>query len=149
MDSRFSEEELLWIRDVLDQHGEYLHDILEQAIEGRKLIHSGDLEQSLSYKVVMYGQNPALTVSFMSYGRAIEIRFHKSKNSRQFSGVKNNKATLSSRCQKAMRKKDTRWYARNVYGSLNRLIGTLMHEFTDRERERIVGILQYQKQRNP
>lgn len=149
MDSRFSEEELLWIRDVLDQHGEYLHDILEQAIEGRKLIHSGDLEQSLSYKVVMYGQNPALTVSFMSYGRAIEIRYHKSKNSRQFTKLGQNRTNLAGRGRKAMKKKDTRWYARNVYGSLNRLIGTLMYEFTNKERERIIGILQQQKLRNP
>jgi hypothetical protein len=149
MDSRFSEEELLWIRDVLDQHGEYLHDILEQAIEGRKLVDSGDLEQSLSYKVVMYGQNPALEVSFLGYGRAIEIRYHKSKNSRQFSGVKGNSALLSSRGKNRMRKKDARWYARNVYGSLNRLIGTLMYEFTDKERARIMGILQQQKLRNP
>ncbi|MHC1707438.1 MAG: hypothetical protein AB9842_07940 [Bacteroidales bacterium] len=149
MDSRFSEEELLWIRDVLDQHGEYLHYILEQAIESRKLIHSGDLEQSLSYKVVMYGQNPALAVSFLGYGRAIEIRYHKSKNSRRFSEPSRNKTSLASRGRKPMRKKDARWYARNVYGSLNRLIGTLMFEFTEKERERIMGILQYQKQRSP
>lgn len=62
MDLRFSEEELLWIRDMLDQHGEYLHDILEEAIESRNLILSGDLQQSLSYKVSIYGQNPALAM---------------------------------------------------------------------------------------
>ncbi|HRY32169.1 MAG TPA: hypothetical protein P5531_04305 [Bacteroidales bacterium] len=59
MDSHFSEEELLWIKDVLDQHGIYLLDILEQAIENRKPINSGDLQQYLSCKSPMYEQHPA------------------------------------------------------------------------------------------
>ncbi|MCX6272164.1 MAG: hypothetical protein NTU44_13280 [Bacteroidetes bacterium] len=149
MDSRFSEDELLWIKDVLDQHGEFLHDLLQEAVESKRLIHSGDLEQSLSYKVNIYGQNPALNVSFLGYGRAIEIRFHKSNNSRQLSALKTNRSILAGHDAKPMRKKDTRWYARNVYGSLNRLIGILMYEFTDKERQRIKGILQQQKLRNP
>ncbi|MCX6272198.1 MAG: hypothetical protein NTU44_13460 [Bacteroidetes bacterium] len=148
MDNLFNELQLAWIKDVLDQHGEFLHDLLQEAVESKRLIHSGELEQSLSYKVSMYGPNPALNISFLGYGRAIEIRFHKSTNSRELSALKTNRAILASHGAKPMRKKDTRWYARNVYGSLNRLIGILMYEFTDKERQRIKGILQQQKLRN-
>ena len=58
---------------MLDQHGEYLYDLLEDEVIRKRLRISDELLESLSYRVSSYGINPVLQFSFMSYGRAIEI----------------------------------------------------------------------------
>ena len=152
MEGRFSELELTFIAEVLDQHGEYLTDLVVDAIESKKLISQEDkdhLIDSISYDTTKYGINPVLVMNFPAYGRFIEINYHKrSKNTGLLDQDSANKALWGRTNTKQLsrkKKKDTRWYARNVYGSLNRLIGILMYEFTEEERARLTNILQQQK----
>jgi hypothetical protein len=153
MDGRFSELELAFIAEVLDQHGEYLTDLLVDAIESKSLISDEDkahLIDSIGYDTRKQGINPALILNFPDYGRFIEIRYHKkrSSNTELFDQEHLNNAIWGRQNKKNKRKKkDARWYARNVYGSLNRLLGILMYEFTDAERERLTKVLESSKNR--
>lgn len=147
MAGKFNEIELTWIKDMLDVHGEYMVDLCIAAIESKRLRLSGELADSVNYQTSMQGNNPKLSVNFLSYGRAIEINyFKKSRNTQKWANPNTNQIVWGVRSRtKNTRKKDTRWYARTVYGSLNRLIGTIMYEFSDQELERIKGILDFQK----
>ena len=143
MDGKFSELELEWIKGVLIQHGEYLSGLLAKEIINKKqpLIKSGALLQSLHNKTTAYGINPVLQISFLSYGRAVEIRNNKSSNTKHFNKARAN-IQYNHKGHKTG-KRDTQWYARTAYGSLNTLIAILMHEFTYRERKHISDYLQY------
>lgn len=143
-EGRFDEIELAFIRDELDIHGEYVLDILHEALEAREMIDSGDLDESMTAKVGPDRENPTLSISFLSYGRASEIRWHRSKNRSVIQEMSANRRNYLAK-ERKRKIKDTRWYAKNVYGSLNRLIGILMYELTDQERERIKGILKQQQ----
>lgn len=145
--TKYNAIELTWIKDVLDQHGEYLVDLIQETIREKNLIKSGELQESISYKTSMDGNNPKLSLSFISYGRAIEINYHKKSRNTQSMLKPNTNAIVWGSMRKnakTKKKKDTNFYARNAYGSLNRLIGILMYEFSDYERARIKGILEYQ-----
>lgn len=142
---RFDEVELLFIRETLDQHGEYLVDILYDSIVEKNLRVSDELLNSIEYKTDYASTNPKLSVTFLSYGRAIEINYHKKTRfeasvNRDIWGVKENRQTK--------KKKNTQFYSRNVYGSLNRLISILSNEYTDAEKERLKQILSLQNQRS-
>lgn len=139
----------MYISEVLYQHGEYITDLVTDAIESKGLISDKDkdhLIDSISTKVYnMKGINPMLVLNFPSYGRFIEIKYHKnSRNTDILQRISTNKSIIQGvgTNRKMMKKKDTRWYSKNVYGSLNRLIGMLMYEFSDQERERLTRILE-------
>lgn len=140
--------EQLFIREILDQHGEYLFDLLTGQIEDKNLIKEGELLDSLRYQVRMEGDSPVLSISFYSYGRVIEINYYKkSSNTRKWQAVNTNKLLWGVReNSKLKKKKDTAWYTRSVYGSLNRLIGRLSTEFTEQEIARLKNILSLQQQ---
>jgi len=152
MEGRFSDLELLFIAETLDQHGEYLSDLFTESIEQKNLISDEDsqhLIDSISFKT-QYGNNPKLSFSFPDHGRFIEIRYHKkSTNTELWSQDATNKALwgrhTSGKAKAKKKKKDTRWYARNLYGSMNRLIGILMYELTDQERNRLKSIIERQQ----
>lgn len=152
MNGRFSDLELLFIAETLDQHGEYLTDLLIEAIEEKSLISDIDKEHlidSISYRTSKEGINPKLVMQFPDYGRFMEINYHKKKQSQNtgtFDKESVNKAIWgrANKRKPIRRKKDTRWYSKNVYGSLNRLIGILMYELTDHERNRLTNILEQQ-----
>lgn len=144
MDGKYNEIELLFVREVLDRHGEYLTDLFVEEIEKKRLKDSGDLLGSVDYKVTKYGIDPVLTFSFYSYGRAIEIRWHKrSQNTQKW--VTNTNNVIWGANRKPRRRKNTLWYARNLYGSINRLMGILSSEFSQEEIKRLQGILDHQK----
>ncbi len=155
MDGKFSDLELLFIAETLDQHGEYLTDLLIEAIEDKSLISAEEkqhLIDSISYKTKKQGINPALIMDFPDYGRLMEINYFKqkrAKNTNAFDQDSLNQALWGRQNSKKAkrRKKDTRWYAKNVYGSLNRLIGIMMYELTDHERARLTNILEKQNLR--
>jgi hypothetical protein len=143
MEGKFNELELEWIKGVLELHGEYLGDKLIKAITNKPypLISTGSLVYSIKPRVRNYGLNPVLHVSFLSYGRAVEIRNNKSNNTKKF---QKSRANLQYNYKgHKTGKRDTKWYAGNAYGSLNTLIAVLMHEFTHRERKHIKDYLQY------
>lgn len=125
--------EFLFQDEVLSQHGEYLIDLLQESLQEKKIFFEGNLYNALKYEVFKKGEQRGLRLSFLDYGRFIEIRRHKGK-----SKMSTNTNQLLWRIKEnTMRKKNTNWYSKNVYGSLNRLIGILMYEFTDYEIERL------------
>ena len=136
--------ENLFIQEELDQHGEYLIDLLQEAIETKTLVMSGDLMESMYYVVNKREGRNSLALTFYGYGRAIEIRYHRSKNTRNLDKPSANRLLLGLRDKPASgkKKKDTRWYSRNVYGSLNQLIGRVMYGMSEQERQRLVNILE-------
>jgi len=131
MEGKFDELQLAFIDDVLYQHGDFLQELFMAEIERKGLVKSEDLLNSIDYKVTKEGINPKLSMSFLSYGRAIEIRLN-SKNTTKFKAPSTNSIVWGMRNAPRRKKmKDARWYARNAYGSLNRLIGILMYEYSD------------------
>ena len=127
----------LFVREILDTHGEYIVDLLQDSIEEKKLRITDELLESLDYKVVKREGDYVLQISFLSYGRAVEIQYFKSKRVRR-ENRENNKSTDFRRAKK----KDTRFYAKNVYGSINRLLGRMSSEYSDQEIARLKGILE-------
>ena len=150
MDGKFNEVELLFVEEVLDMHGEYVMDLFAEDIMSKNLRRTDDLLNSISYTVGHYGIDPVLLISFFSYGRAIEINWHmRSKNSRRWALTNTNSAIWGIKQNRPRkRKKNTRWYTRNYYGSINRLLSILSTEFSNEEVKRLKAILErpgYQK----
>jgi hypothetical protein len=145
MEGRFNENQLLYISEVLYQHGDYLVDLLAEDIERKNIRDTDALLDSIDFKVTKYGINPVLQMSFMSYGRALEIRWHKrSKNTKAWT-TDTNKVVWGNTAQKRQKRKNVLFYTRNVFGSQNRLISMLSNEFTEQEQQRIKQMLHNQK----
>lgn len=147
MEGKYSDLELEFIAGSLATHGTYLKDLLQEAINAKKLIKDGSLLSGINFGVQKYGQDPALTFSFASYGRFIEIRYHKkSLNSMLWKqSHAEAKAAIWGRRQPKVRsrkKKDTRWYAKTVYGSINELIGHIMYDMSSQELSRLKNIIE-------
>ena len=144
MDGKYDKIELLFIERALELHGERVCDLLRENISNKKLIKSEDLLNSIDFSVSKYGIDPVLLISFISYGRAIEINwFKKSQNTRVFSKPNTNVMLWGMRDnQKRTRKKDTRWYAKTVYGSINHLLSVLSADFSEDEKNRLKQILE-------
>lgn len=142
MESGESKElKTLYIEEELSQHGEWLCDVLMEAIDKRKLIQTRGLRDSFKQTAFHKGENPGLRVSFFSYGRALEIagnrkNRHTVDTNRDVWGMKQNRNRM---------KKNTQWYAKNMFGGLNRLISRVMYGLSDREIERLKGILENRK----
>ena len=144
MDGKYNEIELLFIERTLELHGERVCDLLREQISNKDLIKSEDLLNSIDFSVSKYGIDPVLLISFFSYGRAIEINwFKKSQNTRIFSKPNTNVMLWGMReNRKRTRKKDTRWYAKTVYGSVNHLLSVLSTDFSEDEKNRLKQILE-------
>ena len=144
MDGKFDEVELLFIERTLELHGEMLSDLLRDQIEQKHLIKSEDLLNSIDFQVSKYGIDPVLLINFFAYGRFIEIDYFKrSQNSKLLATRKVNLLLFDRReNRKRTRKKDTRWYAKTAYGSINHLIAVLSNDFSDAERDKLKQILQ-------
>ena len=138
MAGKFNDIELLFIEEVLDQHGEYLFDLFQDTIDSKALKETENLADSIQFKVTQDSRGPKLSFTFPSYGRFIEINFHKRRQNSSIFGIERS----NSQHLKKKKKKDTDWYTRNVYGSLNRLIGILMYELSDSERLRLKNLLE-------
>jgi len=145
MEGKFNDLELLFVREVLWQHGDYLQDLFIEEIEKRNLRDTDALIDSIGFNVSNYGIDPVLMFNFFGYGRAIEIRWHKRSNNTKEWVTDTNKAVwgIGSRTNKK-KKKNTLWYARNLYGSINRLISILSYEFSEEEQKRLKNILDKQ-----
>ena len=144
MDGKYNELELLFIERALELHGERVCDLLHEQISRKKLIKSSDLLDSIRFTVGKYGIDPVLLISFISYGRVIEIAWHKKSNNSQSFAKPNTNVMLWGvyANRKKFRKKDTKWYAKTAYGSVNRLIAVLASDFTDAERKHLKQILE-------
>lgn len=133
-----NEVEKLFVMEVLGTHGEYIMDLMQESITDKNLRITDELIDSLNYKVQQRGNDYVLSVSFMSYGRAIEIALFKSKRLRREAKAGKNEIKNLRRAKL----KDTRFYTKNVYGSINRLLGRMSSEYSDAEIARLKGILE-------
>lgn len=141
---QYSDIELLFLEEVLDQHGEYMCDLLADDVAAKRLRISDDLIDSINYRS-KGGSRPKLEVNFIGYGRAMEIRWHKrSQNTNKWAETNTNQSIWNVKSN-TRKWKDARWYSKNAYGSLNTLISRLSYEYTEAEQARLKGILQRQK----
>lgn len=141
MISQESEElKLLHIEEQLKIFGDELCDELAEVIARRKLKKTGKLLQSLSHENFFFNKNPGLRVSFESYGRYVDVQGYS-----RLKGPVNTNRELWGIKENSLKKKRKRWYASNMYGGLNRLIGWVMYGLSDREIERLKGILENRK----
>ena len=131
----YSSLEIEFIKEELYQHADYLIDLFEDSIQRKSLIKSGNLlstfQQGDAYTVRKSGDTVILSIKFPSYGRFIEIQKHKNKIKTESS------AGNASKWNKKKKRKDTGWYTRNVYGSLNKLIGNLMYGYSEEVKKQI------------
>ena len=132
---------MLYQQEVLDMHGEYLLDLFVESIESKNIRVSDELMDSLSYKVTRSGNGWVLNVGCKQYGRFLEIRRHKMNRKREKPVNVNVLLWGHKENRMSKRGKDVDWYSKNAFGAMNRLIGILMYELGDKERERLVGIL--------
>lgn len=131
---------LLYIEEELSQHGEWLCDVLTEAIEKRQIMQTQALFESVDYSTFKEGENPGVRVNFLTYGRFVDIAAYRHKSNHQ---VDTNREVWGIRHNR--KHKPKQWYARNMYGGLNRLIGRVMYGLTDQEIERLKGILTNRK----
>lgn len=133
---------LLFIQEELSQHGEWLSDLLVEIIERRKLVQTGELIDSINYSAFMENDAPGMRFSFMTYGRAVDIQGYK-QNRHQVDA----KAIAWGEKQNRMKRKgkNARWYASHMYEGYYRLVSRIMYGLSDKEIERIKGILQERK----
>ncbi len=143
---QYSDIELLFILDTLERHQEYLEELFIRDIGRKKMIKSKTLlsgfEQGHYTKSFQKGNSGVLQLKFPDYGRWVEIQYHKKKKIPILETSKSaSKWGVKKDSQKKRKRKNTSWYTRNVYGSLNKLIGTLMFGLSDIERERLKEFL--------
>lgn len=141
---QFDDIQMMFVKEVLDQHGEYLVNILQEAIVENKLRFTDALLDSLDYKVAMSGNDPKLELSFLTYGRIHDMKRRKAISFEQ--GVNRDLWAIKENRPRNT-KGNRQWYNRNVYGSLNRLIGILSNELGDEEMAMLKNILEQQKLR--
>ena len=65
--------EFLFQEEVLDQHGEYLIDLLTETLQGKNIRVTDDLMEGLNYRMFREGENRGLRVNFFTYGRFIQL----------------------------------------------------------------------------
>ena len=145
MDGKYDEVELLFIERILEQHGEMVCDLLREQIQAKDLRITDELLDSINFKVSKYGINPVLLIEFFAYGRFIEINWFKrrSQNS-QTIAVNTNRVIwgIHENRKRTKKKKDTRWYAKTAYGTINHLLSVLSSNFSEAEKEKLKQILQ-------
>ena len=131
--------EQLFIKEIMQEHGQFLHSLFVEALESNNIKDTGTLISSITYKVERRGNNFVLSFTFPGYGRALEIRYYKSKNSQLANTIKSNRSILTKKAKN--KKRDYRWYSRNLYGSQNRLIGRASYRLVEEEILRLKKIL--------
>lgn len=130
----------LWVREELSQHGEWLVDRFIEALEKGGHVLSGDLIDSFNYETGRgYDGSLSLTVSFLTYGRLMEVA---SRRRRKSMKEQKNHDVWG---KKNHRPKKVQWYNKNRYAGYGRLIRRLTAGMSDRELQRIRGILDQAK----
>jgi len=137
-----TEEEYLQFKFIfieLKKHGLYLRRLIQEDIDDLDNVDTGTLIDSIAFEVHRTGiAGGKLSFFFPLYGRFIEIRYFKSrevrKNSIETMRVNSINANKRSMGLGRKKKKDTRWYTHNVYGSQNDLIRALSFGYTEKVR---------------
>lgn len=140
MDREASYKEIdLWIQEELDQHGEWLVDRFVEALERGGHVASGQLIESFDYKVGTESGAQTLQISFMTYGRVAEAMARKRRKRLK---EQQNRGVWAKQNR---RPKKMQWYNKNRYAGYGRLIRRLTAGMSDRELQRIRGIIEQRK----
>ena len=133
----------MFIREELDQHGEWLIDRFVEALEKNRNVDTGRLLESFNATTEKGADGAvSLSVSFMTYGRAMEIAGRRRKQKSALA-----KKNGSAWGKKNRQGKKVQWYNRNRYAGYGRLIRRLAAGMSDAELQRIRGIIEEQKQK--
>lgn len=130
----------LHIEEQLSIFGNELQEELIDIINNRKLVNSGRLRNSFSFDVNTDKDKSVLKFKFKDYGRFVDIQGY----SRDKTVVNTNRDLWGIR-ENNGKKRRKRWYASNMYGGLNRLIGRVMYGLSDQEITRLKKILENRK----
>ncbi len=132
----------LFIREELSQHGEWLIDRFIEALERNENVDTGQLVESFNSTSSKLNPDGSLEmgISFMTYGRAMEIGGRKRK--KRLKEERNAQVWA----KKNRRPKKVEWYNRNRFAGYGRLIRRLSAGMSDDELRRIRGFLQRAKQ---
>lgn len=131
----------LFIREELSQHGEWLIDRFVEALERNQNIDTGTLVESFDYQTgSRENGTQTLDVSFMTYGRAMEIAGRKRK--KRINEGKNREVWAKKNHKRA---KKVQWYNRNRYAGYRRLIERIAAGMSDDELKRIRNIINNNK----
>lgn len=123
-------EKEAFIYRELDDHGDYLSRLFLASIKNKKIRDKGLLEQEIRNVAYRVDESRnALVFNFATYGRFIEINWHKRAILRRRVNAEMKRDFWGQK--KALKKPDRRWYAHNAYGSLNRLIGRISWGYTE------------------
>lgn len=130
----------LHFEETLSQHGEMLTDLLREQIEKKKLVQTGDLEDSIDYGVVKHEGGQMLQVSFNAYGRHVDrLGYKKNKHdvdlNSEIWGLKENRK----------KEKNKRWYAAYMYEDFYKLVARLMYGLGEDELKRLRHIIDNRK----
>lgn len=133
-----------FIRRELDKHGEWLVDVFIEQLEknGNKI--TGQLLESLNWQLYdpKDGSAAGLEIGFETYGRFFEIRSRESRLKKENAMPLNTNKLVWGIKERKKKKKSTRWYARNMYGGLGKLVSRLSAGMTDDELQRIRQVMQ-------
>lgn len=114
----------------LDDHGHFLSKLFLESIAQKRIRDLGGLEREIRAIAYRVDENRrALVFNFASYGRFIEINWHKKAIIRRRVNSEMKRDFWAKK--KTTKAPDRRWYAHNTYGSLNRLIGRISWGYTE------------------
>lgn len=132
-----------FIRRELDKHGEWLVDTFVEQLEKNGNVITGQLLDSLNWTLYDPGDGSAagLEVGFETYGRFFEIRSRESRIRKKNAMPLNTNKIVWGMKENKPRKKRTRWYAKNMYGGLGKLVSRLSAGISDDELARIRRVM--------
>ncbi len=127
----------------LERHGRYLTELFAKDIKRRRLKDSEtllDFIEANPFSVDAHSQR--LSMEFPDYGRFIEIRYNKKKRAYKVLGTEARREIWGMRGIGKKRGKFARWYAHNLYGSINTLIGRVSWGYTEEVAGELKGALE-------
>jgi hypothetical protein len=121
---------LEWVERVLKSHGIYLTSEFRKSIQGKSLIFNKDLINSLNYNVNRGGSSDdgILEISFKTHGRFQDMGAGRGSN--KTDELLANADFLGLRVKSKRKRKPAKWYARNLFGTMNSLISQLTYGLT-------------------
>lgn len=133
-----------FIRRELDKHGEWLVDRFVEQLEKNGNRITDTLLNSLNWNLYDPGDGSAagLEVGFETYGRFFEIRSRESRQRKDNAMPLNVNKLVWGIKERKKKRKSTRWYARNMYGGLGKLVSRLSAGISDDELQRIRQVMQ-------
>lgn len=140
MESKASDDvKLVFIREALEEHGQWLRDLLAEEVEKKRLVQSGELAASVATAPVGDDRAPGVGFAFATHGRFVDINAYKVNRHK----VDAKEIAWGMKANKVNRKgAKVKWYAKNQYQGYYKLVSKIMYGLSEHEIERIKKTLQ-------